>query len=462
MPCRSKGVRPASPDGGSATWPAPPGSACAAGATTSVASAKQTAKSAERPRPGAWLAQNLTSLVWTDATSALAPRTAISPPRKILCICLLAALAPLGAALAADPAPRAGGGGLERATLSQAGRNLVFAVRTGAPVALRRLDRSPDLGSGRAHYLCLTMRKVGRRGLRRICLGGPRSQRRAGLQLLNARGGVKRSSTIAVRLKRPRARKLVASLLPRAAGLEPHRYRWRAIENRRGCRGCSSSLPPGGSRLFRLRPVRAVGCTGGNARLVTNGPRNRKAVALTFDDGPSGYTDDYLDVLRRGKARATFFVLGQEIAGRRQPMRRILREGSEIGNHTAHHDYSPSYWDLASSSALIRSATGFRPCLFRPPGGALSSGVIAAAGSLGMTTIYWDVDPTDWSNPGSGAVYSRVVGAVRPGSIVVMHDGRGGTLAALPAIISTLRARGYRLVTVSELLGNRLIYRPYG
>ncbi|HEX6026303.1 MAG TPA: polysaccharide deacetylase family protein, partial [Solirubrobacter sp.] len=98
----------------------------------------------------------------------------------------------------------------------------------------------------------------------------------------------------------------------RAAGLEPHRYRWRAIENSRGCRGCSRSLPPGGSRLFRLRPVRAVGCTGGGARLVTNGPRNRRAVALTFDDGPSGYTDDYLRVLRQGNARATFFVLGQE------------------------------------------------------------------------------------------------------------------------------------------------------
>jgi peptidoglycan/xylan/chitin deacetylase (PgdA/CDA1 family) len=82
-----------------------------------------------------------------------------------------------------------------------------------------------------------------------------------------------------------------------------------------------------------------------------------------------------------------------------------------------------------------------------------------------MRTITWDVDPSDWTNPGSGAVYSRVVEATQPGSIVLMHDGggnRGGTLAALPAIVDTLRARGYRFATVSELLGKRLIYRPYG
>jgi peptidoglycan/xylan/chitin deacetylase (PgdA/CDA1 family) len=91
--------------------------------------------------------------------------------------------------------------------------------------------------------------------------------------------------------------------------------------------------------------------------------------------------------------------------------------------------------------------------------------VVAAAGEAGLKTIIWDVDPTDWANPGSGAVYSRIVGAARPGSIILMHDGggnRSGTLAALPAIIDTLRARGYRFETVTQLLGGRMIYRPYG
>ena len=91
--------------------------------------------------------------------------------------------------------------------------------------------------------------------------------------------------------------------------------------------------------------------------------------------------------------------------------------------------------------------------------------MVAAAGAAGLKTILWDVDPSDWTNPGSGAVYSRVVDATQPGSIILMHDGggdRSGTLAALPQIIDTLRARGYRFATVSGLLGHRFIYRPYG
>jgi peptidoglycan/xylan/chitin deacetylase (PgdA/CDA1 family) len=211
--------------------------------------------------------------------------------------------------------------------------------------------------------------------------------------------------------------------------------------------------------------VRAVGCTGGGAELVTNGPRDRKTVALTFDDGPSEYTDGFLDVLRRHHARGTFFEIGQEVPGRADVMRRILREGSEIGNHSMHHDLYPGAADMAATNSVIRAATGFEPCLFRPPGGGVNSAVIGAAGGLGMSTVNWDVDPTDWANPGSAAIYSRVVGAVRPGSIVIMHDGggnRGGTLAALPRIIEALRARGYRFATVSALLGHRITYRPYG
>jgi peptidoglycan/xylan/chitin deacetylase (PgdA/CDA1 family) len=130
-----------------------------------------------------------------------------------------------------------------------------------------------------------------------------------------------------------------------------------------------------------------------------------------------------------------------------------------------HHVELPGYSELAEDSALVESSTHFRPCLFRPPGGAVDSAVISTAAELGMRTITWDVDPADWTNPGSGAVYNRVVEATGPGSIVLMHDGggdRAGTLAALPEIIDTLRARGYRFATVSGLLGERLVYRPYG
>jgi len=333
-------------------------------------------------------------------------------------------------------------------------------------VALASLDPLPrPLGASR--YLCLAMRKP-RGGERRLCLGGADAHRRAGLEFLGGSGRIVSKGKIPVRLERPQPDELVLSALPKDAALLPARYRWRMLAAFGDCASgteCEQSLPAEGARIFRLRPVRAVGCTGGGAGLVTNGSRDRRAVALTFDDGPSEYTPDFLDVLRRKHARATFFEIGQEMAGRESTMRRILREGDEIGNHTMHHTEYPSYDDIAPTTSLVESIAHFRPCLFRPPGGAVDSSVIAAAGADGLRTITWDVDPADWSNPGSAAVYSRVVGAVQPGSIVLMHDGggpRGGTLAALPAIIDTLRARGYRFETVTELLGDRMLYRPYG
>lgn len=396
----------------------------------------------------------------------------IAPSRKILTVvaCAFAILAalPVGYGTGASIEAEAGDGDLRRAALSQAGRNLILTVRTASPVGLGRLAPQPDGGRGTVPYLCLELRRLGRRGARRLCLGGRRNRHsRVGVELLNAGGEVVRRATVPARLRRHGARKLALALQPAAAGLKPHRYRWRVLENRRGCSqaSCETTLPRRGSRVFRLRPVRPVGCTGGGAGTVRNGPRDRKVVALTFDDGPSSYTEAFLDVLRRERAHATFFEIGQEVPGRGATLRRILREGHEIANHTTHHGSYPGYWDLAETNALIRGATHFQPCLFRPPGGALDSAVVDAAARAGMKTVLWDVDPADWTSPGSGAVYSRVVGAVGPGSIVLMHDGggnRGGTLAALPRIVETLRGRGYGFATVSELLGNRLLYRPYG
>ena len=355
-----------------------------------------------------------------------------------------------------------------RAQLSQAGRELILSLRSVSPLPLARLDRQPGGSAGDSRYLCLGLSRAGRSGERLLCLGGARNTHsRVGLELRNGRGRVVERTTLAARLKRPGATKLVLAIDPALAGLEPHRYRWRVVENRRGCAaaGCAEALPARGAKVFRLRPVRPVGCTGGGASELRNGPRERNVVALTFDDGPSEYTEAFLDVLRAKHAHGTFFEIGQEMPGREDTMRRILREGDEIGDHTVNHVEYPGYFQIAGAAARIRSSTHFEPCLFRPPGGAVDSSVVDTAGALGMQTILWDVDPTDWANPGSGAVYSRIVSAARPGSIILMHDGggdRSGTLAALPRIIETLRGRGYRFATVSELLGHRLIYRPYG
>jgi peptidoglycan-N-acetylglucosamine deacetylase len=216
--------------------------------------------------------------------------------------------------------------------------------------------------------------------------------------------------------------------------------------------------PPGAAAAARRTPT---GCRRGGPPFRTNGPRNRKVVALTFDDGPSPYTVQVIRILVRERAKGTFFVLGNQIPGYERQLQRELAYGFEIGDHSFSHPQFPSSAQLSRTRDRIKRATGFTPCLFRPPYGAVDRALIGRARALGMMTINWDVDPRDWSTPGTSAIYSRVVSATRPGSIILMHEGggpRGQTVAALPSIIRTLRARGYKFATVSELLGHKFVY----
>jgi peptidoglycan/xylan/chitin deacetylase (PgdA/CDA1 family) len=390
-----------------------------------------------------------------------APLTA--PSRKILCAAALAAcallLVPAGASARRQR--------LQHADLFQAGRELVFTLRTAKPVALAKLQARPDVRRSQARYLCLSLSGSGRQGARLLCLGGHAPHRRVGIVSLGKDGKPLAKDSAPAKVKRPSPDKLVVTVQPEAVGLSPGSYEWIVLQSN-GCkegRRCVRSLPVDRTNSFRLRPVRAVGCTGGSAGLVTSGPRDRRVVALTFDDGPSDYTDDFLSVLREKEVSATFFEVGQVMPGREDEMRQILAQGSEIGDHTMDHVEFPGYAQIAGAAERIAAYTHFRPCLFRPPGGGVDAGIIASAGSLGMRTVTWDVDPRDWSTPGTGAIYANVVGHVQPGSIVLMHDGggpRSETLAALPQIIDTLRGRGYRFATVTELLGGRMLYRPYG
>jgi peptidoglycan/xylan/chitin deacetylase (PgdA/CDA1 family) len=367
------------------------------------------------------------------------------------------------------------------ATVSQAGQDLVLTVRTAKPVALAELQPRPDTRRASAAYLCFGFAAT--KGATasaspgdppsetRLCLGGPKAAERAGLVTVDAAGRPLTRGAVRVKVKRPKPEKIAVAVVAgptHPTGLVPGRHPWRVLASDGGCevrRLCAAAYPPTGASPFRLRAVRAVGCTGGNAELVTDEPTDRKVVALTFDDGPSEYTERFLDVLREKEVQATFFEIGQEMPGREATMRRILAEGDEIGDHTMNHVEYPGYAQIAGAAARIEQYTGFRPCLFRPPGGAVNSSVVATAGSLGLKTITWDVDPQDWSLPGSSEIYSNIVANTGPGSIVLMHDGGGPrdeTLAVLPQIIETLRGRGYTFETVSELLGDQLLYRPYG
>ena len=263
-------------------------------------------------------------------------------PRKILCIFALA----LGCAGAVAPGVAVGesGGDIDHAGLKQAGRSLIFSIRTSSPVALKRLRRLPDFSKPESRYLCMALRRPGSHHEKRLCLGGVKKNRhRIGLTRLDGTGAVIGTVTLAAKVKRPGARKLVVTMLPGEAGFTPRRYRWRAIEGV-GCTDpghCVDRFPAGHDGAFRLRPVRAVGCTGGRRGLVRNGPRRRRVVALTFDDGPSTYTPGFLRVLRHKHVNGTFFELGQETSGKARQMRRILAEGNEIGNHSTHHSAYP-------------------------------------------------------------------------------------------------------------------------
>ncbi|WP_134642933.1 polysaccharide deacetylase family protein [Ammonifex thiophilus] len=184
-----------------------------------------------------------------------------------------------------------------------------------------------------------------------------------------------------------------------------------------------------------------------------------KRVALTFDDGPyPGLTERYLAVLERMHAPATFFVIGCR-AERYPHLVKLMREkGHEVGSHSWWHanlgraTKEEVRSDLVRTARVLEGITGEPVKFFRPPYGAVNSGVLEIAEELGEKVVLWDVDPRDWTNPGPQTMVKRVLSQVRDGSIILLHEGRPGTLEALPTLIRELRNRGYELVTLSELL----------
>jgi peptidoglycan/xylan/chitin deacetylase (PgdA/CDA1 family) len=370
---------------------------------------------------------------------------------------------------AGDPQDASGPLDLRAAQLGQAGRSLAFSIRSGGSWAPKQLSRTPSFGGSSERFLCLALSQASKPGELRLCVGGPNGRRRIGIVKVGAQGKIDAASSIPARV-RSQGSRLTATFIPSAAGLKPGPYRWRVLSQWSGsaCAAtvsggapCSDSLPDSGTLAFTLKPVKVVGCTSTGPEVAFNAATGRKVVALTFDDGPSDYTPQLLRILVNLHASATFFEIGRETGGRHAIMRRILADGFEIGDHTENHVPDPGYGEISAAKRKIREATGFTPCLLRPPDGIFNSGTVSAAHSLGMRTILWNVDPRDWSMPGSGAIYSTIINTTRPGSIVIMHDGGGNrseTVAALPAVIRTLRHRGYSFATVTALLGDHFIY----
>lgn len=191
---------------------------------------------------------------------------------------------------------------------------------------------------------------------------------------------------------------------------------------------------------------------------IRHGSRATPAVALTFDDGPGPDTDELLEALARAEAPATFFLVGERVARAHPLVARIAAAGHEIGSHTWSHgrlaDRPWRAWiELVRTAAAIRGATGTRPRLFRPPYAQSSPRLALAARLAGSRVVTWDVDPRDWQAGDAETVTERVLRDAWPGSIVLLHEGRGSiSIDAVAGIVAGLRERGLEPVTVSALL----------
>jgi peptidoglycan/xylan/chitin deacetylase (PgdA/CDA1 family) len=207
-------------------------------------------------------------------------------------------------------------------------------------------------------------------------------------------------------------------------------------------------------------------------RTSWRGRRDRSAVALTFDDGPSPDTERILDVLAEYNVSATFFMVGREVESFPGIAQRVLAEGHQVGNHSYSH---PVYLFQSGSATLdqvqraqdvIAETIGVTPTLARPPYGVRTRAYFTATRALALHTVQWDVAGFDWKQISPGQIADNVLRKVQPGSIILLHDGdssnkynRKNTVGALPLIIKGLAARDLEIAPLSQLLPEN-IYDP--
>lgn len=209
---------------------------------------------------------------------------------------------------------------------------------------------------------------------------------------------------------------------------------------------------------------------------VTHGPRDRKQVALSFDDGPdSEVTPGVLDALAKFGARATFFTIGRSLAAQPQIAQRLIAEGHELGNHSWRHSRWQNFFGTGEQRREIErgaqaiAATGDDGAspLYRPPMGFKSRPLARVATEYGLTVVAWSLHGRDTIAPNADRIAKRVLRKIRPGDIVLLHDGhdapgmhRPECVRAVQLILQGLRERSLQCVTISELLGRLGTHAP--
>ena len=186
---------------------------------------------------------------------------------------------------------------------------------------------------------------------------------------------------------------------------------------------------------------------------------NKKVIALTFDDGPSIYTESVLNVLNEYNARATFFVIGSKVKYYSDTLINLLDSGNEIGNHTYNHKLLSKLNDdellnqINKTQEIIKEYTGFTPTLFRPSYGSIKK---SQKSMIDLNIILWNVDTLDWKYKNSKVIANRALSKAKDGSIILMHDTHKRSVEDLKIILNELKDE-YEFVTISELLKIRML-----
>ena len=207
-------------------------------------------------------------------------------------------------------------------------------------------------------------------------------------------------------------------------------------------------------RFQAANGIRATGKVGPQTWPKLLGQDGPGVVYLTFDDGPTpDWTPRVLELLARHRAQATFFVVGRNAAAHPELVRQAYAAGHGVGNHTWSHRRLTRLGagaleaEVGATSLAIQRATGAPVRCLRPPYATVDAATAGRARALGLRLVMWDVDSNDWRRPGAGVITGRVLGRVRSGDVVLLHDGGGDrsqTLAALQQILASLTAGGFR------------------
>lgn len=182
--------------------------------------------------------------------------------------------------------------------------------------------------------------------------------------------------------------------------------------------------------------------------------KQRPMIALTFDDGPGEYTEELINCLVENNAKATFFMLGQNVEAYPEIAKELSDAGMELGNHSYSHPdlvtigAEAAAQQVSNTDAALKAATGFEATVMRPPGGSFNDSVKAA---IDHPLIIWSIDTRDWATKSEDQTYQVVMDNAQDGSVVLMHDIHEWSVKAAIRMIPDLIAKGFKLVTVSEL-----------